>query len=129
MSEKILKALMQLFALIIKQDGGVEEKEKNYVRNFLSQQLASENVSHYYSLFEKHAGPDEESPGVAGAERLTSIKDSVRVLGICRKINKTLHHNQKVIVLVRLYELVNSDRKFSKQRMAIISTVADGCTD
>jgi hypothetical protein len=28
MSEEILKALMQLFALIIKQDGGVEEKEK-----------------------------------------------------------------------------------------------------
>jgi len=125
MSEEILKALMQLFALIIKQDGGVEEKEKKYVRNFLRQQLASENVSYYYSLFEKHAGLDEESSGKTEPEKLTSVKDSVRILSICRKINKTLHQNQKVIVLLRLYELVNSDKKFTKQRMSIISTVAD----
>ncbi|MFC2116460.1 ATP-binding cassette domain-containing protein [Bacteroidota bacterium] len=125
MSEEILKALMQLFALIIKQDGGVEEKEKNYVRNFLSHQLAIENVSYYYSLFEDHAVLGEELSGESGLEKLTSVKDSVRVLGICKKINKTLHQNQKVIVLLRLYELVNSDRKFTKQRMAIISTVAD----
>jgi len=125
MSEEILKALMQLFALITKQDGGVEEKEKKYVRNFLHQQLASENVSYYYSLFKKHAGLDEESSGNTEPEKLTSVKDSVRILSICRKINKTLHQNQKVIVLLRLYELVNSDKKFTKQRMSIISTVAD----
>ena len=130
MSEEILKALMQLFALIIKQDGGVEEKEKKYVRDFLAERLASENVNHYYSLFEKHAGPDEDLSGVKDTssdkpEKLTSVKDSVRIMGICRKINKTLHQNQKIIVLVRLYELINSDRKFTKQRMDIISTVAD----
>ncbi len=125
MSEEILKALMQLFAIIIKQDGGVEEKEKNYVRSFLSQQLASDKVSHYYSLFEQHAGLGEDPDQDSGTEKLTSVVDSVRILSICRKINKTLHQNQKVIVLVRLYELVNSDRKFTKQRMAIISTVAD----
>ncbi len=125
MSEEILKALMQLFALIIKQDGGVEENEKNYVRSFLNQQIASDDVSRYYSLFEQHAGLDEAPSGDPNAEKLTSVVDSVRILGICRKINKTLHQNQKVIVLVRLYELVNSDRKFTKQRMAIISTVAD----
>ncbi len=125
MSEVILKALMQLFALIIKQDGGVEEKEKNYVSNFLKQQLDSKNVSHFYSLFEKHAGVDQDSIGNDTSEKLTSVLDSVRILSICRKINKTLHQDQKVIVLLRLYELVNSDRKFTKQRMAIITTVAD----
>ena len=125
MSEEILKALMQLFALITKQDGGVEENEKNYVRNFLSQQLARENVSHYFTLFEEHAGQDEKSATGTEADKLTPVRDSVRILGICRKINKTLHQNQKVIVLVRLYELINSDRKYTRQRMAIISTVAD----
>ena len=123
MSEEILKALMQLFALILKQDGGVEENEISYVRNFLSQQLASENVSYYYSLFEKHAGLDEDSTD--SKDKLTSVRDSVRILSICRTINKTLHQDQKIIVLLRLYELVNSDRKFTRQRMDIISTVAD----
>jgi hypothetical protein len=31
MSEEILKALTQLFAIITKQDGGVTEKERNHV--------------------------------------------------------------------------------------------------
>jgi len=40
-SEEILRALMQLFAIITKQDGGVEEKEKIYVKSFLLQQLGA----------------------------------------------------------------------------------------
>jgi len=116
---------MQLFALLIKQDGGVEEKEKKYVSNFLKQQLDHKNVSHYYSLFEQHAGIDKESSGRDSSEKLTSVIDSVRILSICRKINKTLHQDQKAIVLLRLYELVNSDKKFTRQRMEIITTVAD----
>ena len=36
MSEEILKALMQLFAIIAKQDEGVESNERDYVVNFLS---------------------------------------------------------------------------------------------
>jgi len=126
MSEEILKALMQLFALIIKQDGGIEESEKVYIRTFLSKQLSSEDVSQYFSLFEQYAGIGEEvSAHPPDAEKLTPVLDSVKVLGICRKINKTLHQNQKIVVLVRLFELVNADRKFTHQRMAIINTVAD----
>jgi len=127
MSEEILKALMQLFALIAKQDGGVEENEKQYVRTFLTTQLSEDKVREYYALFEEHSGLAEETRDVSAGEqeKLTSVIDSVRILGICRKINKTLTQNQKAVVLVRLYELVNTDRKFTRQRMAIISTVAE----
>ncbi|WP_010662134.1 ATP-binding cassette domain-containing protein [Marinilabilia salmonicolor] len=126
MSEEILKALMQLFGLIAKQDGGAESNETEYVRVFLEQQLNAEAVEEYYALFLKHStdrkgGKDEEE----GKVRLTSMKDSVRILGICKKINKQLNREQKVVVLVRLYELVNADHKFTEQRMAIINTVAD----
>ena len=121
MSEKILKALMQLFALVIKQDGGVEESEKDYVRQFLTQQLSADKVSFYYSLFEDHAGLNKD-PGAKDGKKLTSVIDSVRVLAICRKINKTLHQNQKIVVLVRLYELVNAGKKSTQQRLAIIET-------
>jgi len=126
MSEEILKALMQLFALISKQDGGVEENEKTYVRNFLSQQIANQKVDEYYSLFEEFAGlSDEQSRVESGKQKLTSVIDSVRVLGICKKINKTLNQGQKAVVLVRLFELVNSATKFTPQRMAIITAAAE----
>ena len=131
MSEEILKALMQLFGLITKQDGGLGSNETEYVRIFLKQQLNSEAVEEYFSLFLSFT--DEEKKRVAkekGEEQddkvqLTSMKDSVRIIGICKKINKQLNREQKVVVLVRLYELVSSDMNLSDQRMAIINTVAD----
>lgn len=127
MSEEILKALMQLFALIAKQDGGVEDKEKRFVHDFLVQQIAVAKVKEYYTLFEEYAGLSEQSTDLPQNNeiKLTSVIDSVKILGICKKINKTLNQNQKVVVLLRLYELVNADKKFTNQRMEIITTVAE----
>ena len=128
MSEEILRALMQLFAIIVKQDEGLEQKEREYVENFLIQQLNEDAVKEYITLFDQHAGlvnPEGEEEKEAKRSRLTSVKDSVRILGICKKINKTLTQRQKIVVLVRLFELINADKGFSEQRMAIINTVAE----
>ncbi len=133
MSEEILRALMQLFALLVKQDEGVERKEVEYVESFLNQQLNDEAAREYMQLFKKQAGmldnanedKADKKEGKAGKMKLTSVKDSVRVLGICKKINKTLTQKQKIVSLVRLFEIVNAAGKFTDQRMAIINTVAD----
>lgn len=120
MSEELLKALMQLFAIIAKQDGGVERKEREFVLKFLEQQINPEKIAEYMELFDSlsdNKGGDEKS--------LTSVNDSVKILGICKKISKTLSQKQKVVVLVRLYELIISDKKFTEQRMAIIDTAAE----
>lgn len=130
MSEEILKALMQLFAIIAKQDEGVGLTERDYVENFLTQQINDEAVKEYIQLFDEYAGlnkkeAEDDADDEKSKKKLTSVKDSVRTLGICKKINKTLTQKQKIVVLVRLYELINTDRKFSDQRMAIINTVAE----
>jgi len=129
MSEEILKALMQLFAIIAKQDAGVESTQVEYVKNFLQQQLNDEEVKEYYALFRSYSGLDEAEGEPEEEEKstrkLTSVKDSVRILGLCKKINKTLTQKQKVVVLVRLFEIVNADRQFTAQRMQIINTVAE----
>jgi ABC-type multidrug transport system ATPase subunit len=124
MSEEILKALMELFALIVKQDRGILMNEREYVSTFLNKQLTRESVDEYLALFDNHAGQilnrsAEEEPAVP------SVKDSVKILGICKKINRTLNQEQKVVVLMRLFELVNADRQFTLQRMNIINTVAE----
>lgn len=122
MSEEILKALMQLFAIIAKQDGGVEQNQIEYVKNFLEQQITADKVAEYFALFEKNAGLAGD---VKKKNKLTSVKDSVRILGLCKKINKTLTQKQKIVALVRLFEIINVDRNFTDQRMAIINTVAE----
>ena len=126
MSEQILRALMQLFAIVVKQDGGVEEFERNYVRDFLRQQIGEHNMDSYLDLFDKKSKVRKRDKSKKASEKkFISVGDSVKILGIAKKINKTLSQKQKVVVLVRLYELVNSDKKFTDQRMSIIVTVAE----
>ena len=125
MSEEILKALMELFALIVKQDGGMLSSEREYVRNFLTRQLASENVQEFLTLFDELAGPVNEKSAVKDLNAAPSVRDSVKILAICKKINRTLNQEQKVVALMRLFELVNADRRYTPQRMNIINTVAE----
>jgi ABC transport system ATP-binding/permease protein len=124
MSEEILKALMELFALIVKQDGGIAINERDYVSGFLNKQLTRETVNEYLALFDKHASSIQGTT-LAKSPSAPTLKDSVKILGICKKINHTLNQEQKVVVLMRLYELVNANRQFTAQRMNIINTVAE----
>ncbi len=137
MSEEILKALMQLFAILAKQDEGLSSNERDYVHTFLKQQLNESSVKEYLALFDNHIAKgknkrksifsrdDDSSEKSDSNTNLTSVRDSVKTLGIAKKINKTLTQKQKVVVLVRLFELINSDKKFTPQRIAIIDTTAD----
>src|SRR6056297_939489 len=133
MSEEILRALMQLFAIIIKQDGGLSDREKEYVRTFLVQQIGVESAEPYFNLFletaeddTKSLTPEDESknltPGESTApgnkpKKLTSVLDSVKILRIGKKINKTLNQRQKIVVLVRTLELINTEYKITDQRV------------
>lgn len=123
MSEEILRALTQLFAIITKQDEGVSEKERQFVIRFFQQELDHTSIAEYIELYDELSDYRKASPEPDKNKR-TSVKDSVRTLGICRKINKTLTQKQKVIVLIKLLELVGSDKNFTAQRMEIINTVS-----
>lgn len=120
---------MQLFAIIAKQDVGLSDSERAFVESFLRQQLNESSVKEYLALFDSFIEADkdkkEDDPDKPKKPRLTSVKDSVKILGIAKKINKTLTQKQKVVVLVRLFELINSDKNFTPQRMAIIDTAAE----
>lgn len=127
MSEEILKALTQLFAIITKQDGGVTEKERNFVISFFKQELDQDSIKEYLALYDKfveyNKTPDEKDEKKK-ERKLTSVRDSVKTLAICKKINKTLTQKQKVVVLIKILELVASDKNFTPQRMEIIDTVS-----
>ena len=124
MSEEILRALTQLYAIITKQDGGVTEKERDFVITIFKEDLDQDSIKEYLALYDEFVGYGKV---IDEPERikLTSVKDSVKTLAICRKINKTLTQKQKVVVLIKLLELVGSDRNFTSQRMEIINTVSE----
>ena len=122
MSEEILKAMMQLFALITKQDGGIGKKEVDYVYRFLVQQIGVDSAGEYLKLYEDTAYREDSDQD--DRKRLTSVLDSVKVLVICKKISKTINQSQKVVVVVRILELINAEYKLTEQRLGIVQTVA-----
>lgn len=127
MSEEILKALMQLFAIISKQDEGTTDNQRLYVESFLSSQLNKDKVDEYFDLYNDRssAEKDKQKNKARGKDAMrTAMKDSVRTLALCRKINKTLSQKQKVIVLLRIFELLKAEQLYTDQRMGIIETIS-----
>jgi len=131
MSEEILKALTQLFAIISKQDEGVSETEREFVISYFRQELDLATLEEYVKMYDQFAGYGTEEKGDDDDEKkktkksAVNVKDSVRTLALCKKINKTLNQRQKVIVLVKLLEMLASDNDFTSSKMEIIHTVSD----
>ena len=100
MSEPILKALMQLFALIIDlhEDKDISDSEKGVVRSFLSRQLNNELIERYMKIFNEHVDvynrDKVERDSIKDRKRTTLT--SMRILGICEAINEELEQRQKI---------------------------------
>ena len=124
MSERILEALMQLFALVAKIDG-VNDNGRSVVENFLKQQLNAELVNKYLDLFEEYLEKHQKtSKRKEGKERKRTSVNSVKVLRICTQINEELQQKQKIVVLIRLLEFTFSGN-YSDQEIEFVTTVAD----
>jgi len=125
MSEQILKALMQLFAIISRPESNAAER-RQVVESFLNRQLNQELVNAYLDVFDTFFKQViEEDAKVSKKERLLA-KRSVRVLKICSEINQELAQSQKVIVLFQLLEFIKSESlDVTDQEMEYVSTVAD----
>jgi ABC-type multidrug transport system ATPase subunit len=136
MSERILRALMQLFAIIAKVDDvsdseadkKIESTEgKVIVESILRSELSSNFVKQYLDLFDEQLQLLRASTKRKdGAKKRTSVQ-SVKVLRICAQINKELTQIQKIIVLVRIFEFikVNNTRIITEQELDFAETVAD----
>ncbi|MBL7895324.1 MAG: ATP-binding cassette domain-containing protein, partial [Bacteroidia bacterium] len=124
MSERILRALMQMFAIIAKVDG-VNNTGRAIVQSFLKQQLSQEQVETYLRIFDEYLEAHHQvSKKKDGSAKRTSL-NSVKVLKICTQINQELEQPQKVIVLIRLLEFIYSSNEISEQEYEFVITVAD----
>ena len=123
MSESILRALMQLFALVAKVDS-ISSDGRTVVEAFLKQQVNAELVATYMDIFEGYLEKHQKiSKRKEGQERKRTSVNSVKVLRICTQINEELKQKQKSIVLLRLLEFVFAG-EYGEQEVEFATTVA-----
>ncbi|MFO7827044.1 MAG: ATP-binding cassette domain-containing protein [Bacteroidales bacterium] len=124
MSEQILKALMQLFAIIAHPTSDAKDR-RSIVEYFLRRQLNQETVKAYLKVFDDYYQIHQEKLSEKGKRKKRTASSSVRVLKICTQINEELTQRQKHVVLVQLLEFVKSGEEITEQEMAFVTTVAD----
>jgi ABC transport system ATP-binding/permease protein len=128
MSESVLNALMQLFALVgdIRDDTVVSSREKDIVRQFLSRHLSNEQVEQYMKLLEKYLGTYVAENIEKGSKRdLKRISlNAMRILSICEKISLELEQRQKVYVLVRLMDYISHGTDVTETEFDFLQTVS-----
>ena len=124
MSERILKALMQLFAIIAHPKSSAIERRR-MVSKYLKQQLDNETAEEYIHLYDQHYEENQKRTNRKAKIKKYTSASSVRVLRICTEINEELIIRQKVIVLIQLLEFLKSEEEISQQEFAFVETVAD----
>jgi len=124
MSEEILKALIQLFALIAFPRSETQSR-RFIVKSFLNQQLNSRLVEEYLQLFDRHYDKNEQRLSEKSKFRKRHAASSVKVLKIATEINEALTYYQKLIVLIQLIEFLNIDVGMSAFEREFIETVAE----
>jgi ABC-type multidrug transport system ATPase subunit len=128
MIEPILKALIQLFALIgdVHDISEISTREKDIVRMFLSRQLNNELVNKYMEMFDEYLSQyntEKLDRGTIKDMKRTSLT-AVKILGICEKINEELQQKQKLYVLVQLMDYILFGAEITSNELEFLETVS-----
>ncbi|MCX6333877.1 MAG: ATP-binding cassette domain-containing protein [Bacteroidia bacterium] len=129
MSENILNALVQLFALVadIHDETVITGKEKEIVRSFLSRHLNNELVEKYMKMYEENISlyNSENISKDSIRDRKRTSLNAMRILAICEKINEELQQKQKIYVLVQLTDYISKGEEITENELDFLQTVAN----
>lgn len=137
MSERIIEALLKLFAVFAKTDGNKNDKIK-IVELFLAAQLNKELAKKYLPTFEQEY--DEvmadisritekaSAKGDVDAEKLKfkiEAKLSARIHKIGNSMNQELDQRQKLYVIISLLEFVSTDNSITESDKEFLNALVD----
>ncbi|MBK6267107.1 ATP-binding cassette domain-containing protein [Marivirga sp. S37H4] len=114
MSENLLNALLELFAIIAKKDTVTEDERQN-IKRFLEEHLNEESANRHLLIFDEFANN-------SSTEEQT-IKESIN--RICKNINQEFTTAQKIILSLQLIELILADGTISEEEAEILNYVSD----
>jgi len=124
MSEKILKALLQIFAIIARPEAEKGD-EGAIVKSFLIEQLSSELAPQYVEIFNAFYAVNQTRFKEATSVNKIITAKSVRLLRLCNEINEELTQKQKIIILFHLFEFIKSNKNVGEQEIEFVNSVAE----
>lgn len=127
MSEELLKAIIQLFAIVARER--ITDDERNNIKEFLGQHLNRDAIKYYLDLFDNLS----TSTGFHTNQELNTDEDTQqfvddwsRIMQILKQVNQSLIMQQKVILIVKIIELVYADYEISERQGNLIFYIGQG---
>ena len=127
MSEELLKAIIQFFAIVAKER--ITEDERTIIKEFLSLHLNQDGLRHYLSLFDEFciankriATSEIES---VDADTQEFVNDWSQIMQIARKVNQALTTEQKAVLVVKIIELVFAGNHLSERQSNLIFYIGE----
>ena len=114
MSEELLKAIIRLLVIVAKEEGEVDETEKDTVREFLYENVSRDDTRHYLKILDEYVNEIETGNGK---------DDHSQIQEITTNINNELTQQQKLVVMVRLMELIIADEKITEREAELLSLI------
>ncbi len=120
MNQRLLKALMHLFALI----GVGKPYRRKIVEAFLYEQLNKEQAREYLKIYDDYLELYKQRHIKSGKNKIIAVS-SVKLLKISSLINKDLTLSQKFIVLIKLLEFIKTDEEINEQEYEFVEIIAE----
>ncbi|HEX9649330.1 MAG TPA: ATP-binding cassette domain-containing protein [Cyclobacteriaceae bacterium] len=126
MSEELLKAIIQLFAIVAKER--ITEDERTNIREFLAAHLNHDTIQYHMKLFDEfaqykvHAGVELTDTDEETAE---FVGDWSKITEINKQINKGLTQQQKLFLIVKMIELILADGEISERQSNLIFYIGE----
>lgn len=111
MSEKLLKAIIRLLVIVAKEEGQVDDTEKDSVREFLYENISRDETKHYLQILDQYISEINTGNG---------SDDRAKIEEITTSINNELTQQQKLVVMVRLMELIIADDKITERESELL---------
>lgn len=127
MSEELLKAIVQLFAIVAKER--ITDDERQNIKEFLSLHLNQEATRYYLGLFDnfckenKRLATNELSN--VDEETLQFVDDWAQIMQISKKVNQALTMQQKAVLVIKIIELVFADGFLSERQSNLIFYIGE----
>lgn len=122
MSEELLKAIIQLFAIVARER--ITEDERTNIKEFLSLHLNREATGYYLKLFDEFAQAQEaevrQDLSSLDPDTQQFVDDWAKIMQIVRKVNQALTMQQKLVLIVKIIELVSSESTISDRQGNLI---------
>ena len=127
MNESILEALMRLFAIVSDVDSdGNSDNERDIITDYLDRQYSAELVQTYLEFFDeqvKRYHPYHMYTNDVETHKQNTANEA-DIIELCNQINAELVLEQKMIVLIYLFDFINRGDALTDNELKFVTSVA-----